>query len=298
MPLTSRRAVVFVGARIEARQRLQSTWWRRSWLISGLFGWGFAVIINPYESPQAGGQSRNRKIGRLKRTVFGCLAVTGVLGLLVALLLPATRGSGEAARRNWCRNNLKQIALALQSYEDVHHALPPAYTVDAMGKPLHSWRTLILPFMERRDLYETIDLSKPWDDPANRAAFETSVQAYRCPSVDCPMTHTTYLAVVAPGGCFRPTKPRKLAEITDDPDLTLMVMEVAAERAVHWMSPTDTTESEIVTLGDLAKLPHPGAAQAVTVSGSVLIVSATWKPDKLRALVSIAGNDDAIAGAD
>jgi type II secretory pathway pseudopilin PulG len=255
------------------------------------------VRINPYESPQ-GGQSPERKTGGLKSTLFGCFAIMGILALLIALLLPAVRYSSEPARRSQCRNNLKQIALALLSYEDVHHALPPAYTVDANGKPLHSWRTLILPFMERQDLYEKIDLSKTWDDPANQAAFETSVPAYRCPSVVCPMTQTTYLAVVAPGGCFRPTEPRKLAEITDDPDLTLMVMEVAAERAVHWMSPTDATEAEMVNLGDLAKLPHPGAAQAVTVSGSVLIVSATWKPDKLRALVSIAGDDDAIAGAD
>ena len=45
-----------------------------------------------------------------------------------------------------CVNNLKQIALALHNYEEVYKVLPPAYTVDAQGRPLHSWRTLILPY--------------------------------------------------------------------------------------------------------------------------------------------------------
>jgi hypothetical protein len=251
--------------------------------------------VNPYKSPKTAGQSPGQKIGRI---LFGCIGVACVVALLGALLLPATRGGArEAARRSQCGNNLKHIGLALLEYEEAYRALPPAYTVDANGKPLHSWRTLILPYVEQFDLYKKIDLSKPWDDPANKTAFEASIPTYQCPSVVCPATHTTYLAVVAPGGCFRPTRPRELLEITDDRDLTLMVIEVAAERAVHWMSPTDAGESEIVNLGTVTKLPHRSVAQAVTASGSVLLVGANSKPDKLRALISIAGNDDVIAGA-
>lgn len=255
-------------------------------------------IDNPYESPQNGGQPPEPKTNRLMRSALGCLGVIGVFGLLVALLLPATRSAREPARRNTCMNNLKQIGLALLNYEAVYHALPPAYTVDTDGKPLHSWRTLILPFIERRDLYEKIDLSKPWDDPANRAAFETPIHVYRCPSADCPATHTTYLAVVAPDGCFQPTEGRKIAEITDDPNLTLMVMETGTEQAVHWMRPSDATEEQIMNLGTVAALAHPGAVQAVTASGAILIVAADSSPDRLRALISISGDDDALAGAD
>jgi hypothetical protein len=158
---------------------------------------------------------------------------------------------------------------------------------------------LLLPFLDEQALYEKIDLSKPWDDPANRAAFETHVSTYRCPSVACPATHTTYLAVVAPQGCFRPTAPRKLSEITDGRDLTLMVMEVEGDRAVHWMSPSDTSEQEILDLGAVARLPHSGGAQAVCVSGRVLFLSAPsgdLTTARLQALISIAGNDDAVAG--
>ncbi len=95
------------------------------------------------------------------------LAVLAILALLIAFLLPATRSSRGAARRAQCTNNLKQIALALHNYEQAYKSFPPAYTVDANGRPLHSWRTLILPFLEQESLYRAIDLSKPWNDPAN-----------------------------------------------------------------------------------------------------------------------------------
>jgi hypothetical protein len=228
-------------------------------------------------------------------TVLSLLVVTGIIGVLVALLLPASRGSREAGRRMHCHNNLKQIALALHHYEDEYGALPPAYTVDANGKPLHSWRTLILPYLEQKALYETIDLSKPWDDAANKAALETPLAVYRCYSVKCPPTHATYLAVVSAGGCLRPAHSRELAEITDDHNLTLAVVEVPAGKAVHWMSPRDVSEAEIVNQRTDPGLPHRGGFQAATVSGQTIFLSADTKPAKLRALMSIAGNDNAAA---
>jgi hypothetical protein len=252
------------------------------------------VSINPYSSPETGGQPPE-KAGSWKPTLLGVLAVFAAIGMLIALLLPARRGAGEAARRSQCINHLRQIALALQTYEQVHHALPPAYTVDAEGRPLHSWRTLILPFMEQQELYEKIDLTKPWDDPANREACETQVFSYRCPSATCPSTHTTYLAVVGTGGCFRPTEPRKLAEITDDHDRTLMVVEADSGRAVHWMSPADVSEREVLKLGSADRLPHRKGAAAVSVSGQPLFLTADFQLSRLRALVSIAGNDDEAA---
>ena len=103
----------------------------------------------------------------------GCVQVLLVLGIIVVLLvlfLPFTSAVPRpAARRAQCTNNLKQIGLALHEYVQEYDALPPAFTVDAQGRPLHSWRTLILPFLEQEALYKTIDLSKPWNDPANAA---------------------------------------------------------------------------------------------------------------------------------
>jgi len=198
-------------------------------------------------------------------------------------------------RRVLCANNLKQIALALQNYESVHQSLPPAYTVDVEGRPLHSWRTLILPYLEQQPLYETIDLSKAWDDPVNRGARETKLLVYQCPSADCPPGHTAYLAVLAANGCFRATGPRRLSEITDNPDSTLMVVDADSGHAVPWMSPRDTDEQWLLNLGTVARLPHPGGAQVVCVGGNVLFLSAGLQAATLRALVSIDGNDDNVA---
>jgi type II secretory pathway pseudopilin PulG len=250
---------------------------------------------NPYESPHPSGESPVQKTGMLGRRLVQVLLVVVVVGVLVALLLPAVRSAPGAARRAQCINNLKQIAIALRNYESDYHSLPPAYTVDKDGKPLHSWRTLILPYLEQQSLYEKIDLSKPWDDPANKEAYESEVSVYRCPSADLPRNHTTYMAVVAPGGCFQPTKPRKLSEITDAPNLTLMVVEVDPEHAVPWMAPTDASEQWILNLGTDARLPHRGGRQAVCVGGNVLFFSSDLEPATVRALISIDGHDDAIA---
>jgi Protein of unknown function (DUF1559) len=80
------------------------------------------------------------------------LAVVGILGVLIGLALPAIRSARSAGHRPPCQSNLHNVVLALLSYENAYHALPPAYTVDANGRPLHSRRTLILPYLEEEDL--------------------------------------------------------------------------------------------------------------------------------------------------
>ena len=103
------------------------------------------------------------------------------IGILVGLLLPAVQAAREAARRMQCSNNMKQIALAMHNYEAVYKAFPPAYTTDANGQPLHSWRTLLLPYMEQQALYSQIDLNKPWDDPVNLPFSQVVITHLRLP---------------------------------------------------------------------------------------------------------------------
>jgi type II secretory pathway pseudopilin PulG len=105
---------------------------------------------NPYESPHTAGEPPVRQPSKLTRRLFEWLVVLGIIAILVALFLPAIRSAPNAARRSQCNNNLRNIALALQNYAEVYQALPPAYTVDADGRPLHSWRTLILPYIEQK----------------------------------------------------------------------------------------------------------------------------------------------------
>ena len=245
---------------------------------------------NPYASPETLSVTPEL-VKKRGFPFFKLLIVFGIVAVLVSLLLPATRRGGDGARRTQCKNNLKQIALALHNYESTYHALPPAYTVDAAGKPLHSWRTLILPWVEQLDLYNTIDLSKPWDDPANAEALKTVPHVYRCPSVALAPGFTSYLGNVGTNACFHPTAPRAFSEITDGLPNTLMVIEVAQEHAVHWMAPQDASEKIVLNFGSNGKLAHSGGTQAARADGSVRFISENVSPETLRALISIADNE-------
>jgi hypothetical protein len=224
------------------------------------------------------------------------LALVAIVGLAAALLLPAVRSGREPARRNSCMNNLKQIGLALSNYESMHGAYPPAYTVDAEGRPLHSWRTLILPYMEQKALYEQIDLTKPWDDPANEQVRNTVLPIYQCPSNPDHDPEqegfTTYLAVVTPDSVIRTAGSQKYDDLPSAAQ-TLLVIDAALSQATHWMSPVDADEQLLIGLDSESKLPHAGNIfLALFVDGHVSALSATTEAPVLRALISASADDN------
>lgn len=202
------------------------------------------------------------------------LVACSIIVTLIAFLMPPVRMSREAARRVQCRNNLRRIGLALHNYMDVYGGLPPAYTVAADGKRLHSWRTLILPFADNQALYDKIDLTKPWDDQANAAVFAASPHFYHCPATEgIPANHTTYLAMVGLDRCLHPTESRLLSEITDEPAETLMVIEVSPQLSVHWMEPEDKGVQFLGNIASSTNFAHKEGVHAAFVDGRVKLLS-------------------------
>jgi type II secretory pathway pseudopilin PulG len=245
---------------------------------------------SPLPGPYFVEVATTRKVGPvviLVRVLVGF----GILATLVALMMPVTRSARPAARSSQCKNNLKQIGLALHNYVDSYRALPPAYTVDAQGRPLHSWRTLILPYLDQAPLYGKIDLSKPWDDPVNAKAFETEIATYSCPSATFEKCHTSYMAVVGSNACFQPTAPRKLSEITDNHAQTWMVIEADPKLAVHWMSPLDADDTVLFGFGPKSKMSHAPGTHVLLVDGTIRVVPGEMSEAERRALISIAGGD-------
>jgi hypothetical protein len=114
-----------------------------------------------------------------------------VIPCLIALLLPAVQQAREAARRTQCKNNMKAIALAMHNYHDTYGSFPPAYIPDENGKPMHSWRVLILPMLDQQFLYSQYDFDQPWDSPANRSVMDRMPAIYGCPSSPDAKGNTT-----------------------------------------------------------------------------------------------------------
>lgn len=119
-------------------------------------------------------------------TLIELLVVIAIIAILISLLLPAVQQAREAARRTQCRNNLKQIGLALHNYLDVHSMFPPAFVSDISTNDTAggqwSIHARILPYLDQANLYNQADLSLAYDDPANGDIASQRVAAYLCPS--------------------------------------------------------------------------------------------------------------------
>ena len=227
--------------------------------------------------------------------IIKLLKIVGViliLAFVIALMLPEVSRAREAARRSQCKNNLKAISLALHNYHDKYFAFPPAYTVDEEGNRLHSWRTLILPYLEQQKLYETIDLSKPWNDPVNAVAYRTVIPAFKCPYDRSATPNTTYLTIVAPDSLLRPVQSCKLADITDGASNTLMVVEVIQEKAVHWMEPLDLDDGMLRNKDATKRKSHIGGGHGALADGSVRFLSDKMPYEQIQALFTVDGREN------
>ena len=196
--------------------------------------------------------------------VFGFAAL-----ILGALLMPATRSAPQARNLAICSNKLRRIAVALRDYAQAHGHLPPAHTLAADGTVLHSWRTLILPYLGEKQLFASIDLTRPWNDPVNATARETPVPAFACPTSAKDDTFTHYQVVILPEGLFRPDGAASLQEFAAADPNTVIVVDAPADRAVKWIEPRDV-EGEAFLTEHLWSSNHAGERlRAITADSQV-----------------------------
>jgi prepilin-type N-terminal cleavage/methylation domain-containing protein len=168
---------------------------------------------------------RNRSPSRwLGFTLIELLVVIAIIAILIALLLPAVQQAREAARRTQCKNNLKQIGLALHNYHDVHGVFPPLKTWDnGLDCPTggnswsnmggFSWRVFILPYMDQAPTYNLFNFNQHvqtqcnTNDPAFQATLNNVINkqvidAYICPSDDVLPLEASGTAGTNYGGAF------------------------------------------------------------------------------------------------
>lgn len=216
--------------------------------------------------------------------------------LIVKFFESQIRAAHEAARRMQCTNNLKQIMIAFHNYHDTNGSFPPAFTVDDNGKPLHSWRVLILPYMEQKALYDSIKLDEPWNSEHNKKFHDMMPPIYRCPS--CTLWNekreTTYCMVVGEDTLGKTDgNGIKLRQITDGTSNTIGVLERKTSEC--WMAPVDITQKDtyfgINRRHNGIGSEHTEGVNAAYCDGSVRFISETIDLDVLKAILSIAGGE-------
>lgn len=145
-------------------------------------------------------------------------------------------GGPERARS---MNNLKQIMIAIHSYHDVHGHLP-ANVTDKDGKPLLSWRVLLLPYLEHGELYQKFKLDEPWDGENNQKLVESMPKVFKSPKQDAKLADkTTYLAPFGKGLMWEKGVKVQLQGILDGTSNTIAVVEADDDRATIWTKPDD-----------------------------------------------------------
>jgi prepilin-type processing-associated H-X9-DG protein len=206
------------------------------------------------------------------------------VGMMSALLLPATQAARDAARRNQSQNNLKWIGLSLQNYHDKHNQFPSHATYDGNGKPLLSWRVYMLPELEEQALFEQFHLDEPWDSEHNKKLIDKMPAVFQHPGVALP-GKTVYQAIVGKGAAFDEKGGVPLQSFTDGTSKTVMVVEVAPEKAVPWTKPADwefDPEKEI-DASDFGGVWAGGIFNAVFGDGHVEVLTRSDNPKELKA---------------
>ena len=200
--------------------------------------------------------ARNARAGF---TLIELLVVIAIIAILIALLLPAVQMAREAARRTACKNNLKQMGLALHNFESTYDRFPSAgqakrggtgpdagqnvffdmdQILERRGGASHSVQTHLLPYIEQANVYNLIDLDYRYDYPSdlpeaptNQRATQQTIATFVCPSTpnrtltdDEGYGYTDYSApvTVAPGLSGDPNQPRYKCALNGDSSCKMM----------------------------------------------------------------------------
>lgn len=214
----------------------------------------------------------------------------------MSLILPGTGHYGPL-RRTRCLNNIHNVGVALHNYHSIYGTLPPAYITDANGRPMHSWRVLILPFLDRNDLYAEYRFDEPWDGPNNLKLRDVIVDTFTCPEDHggTPSTQTSYVAVVGGDTMWPGDRGMTLDDVTDGLGKTLLVVEIA-NSGIHWLEPRDLHVSQMSRTingksGQGISSMHPLGACVVFADGRGRYLSNETPATTIEALLTIRGGE-------
>jgi hypothetical protein len=301
-----------------------------SWL--PIIGWHAVQVTTAVAGAIAGllglkdiRRSQGRMTGRgLAWTGIGISFAATFLIMPPVLLLRVLPVALEARNQKLSMTRLKAIVSAMHQYHDTYSQFPPAVVSSREGKPLYSWRVLLLPFLGQKKLYEQFRLDEPWDSPANQPLLEQMPAEYAPPSGPFPPADfaTHYMVFDGPEAVFQSAEPPKwlndplnqtrissyqvypqrpgeravynfgkssrIASITDGTSGTILLVE--ADERVPWTKPQDVAYAANQPLPRLGGL-YRGAFLVAMADGSVRIVSKKTSEKTIRAAITANGGE-------
>ena len=243
--------------------------------------------------------------GRSKSVRWAAGAVVSAI-ILACLLFAVIRLGGQSVSRltasrdqSMSIRNLQRIAEALNAYAADHGNYPPPAKVDKSGKRLHSWRVLILPYLDEQELYNEIDLSVGWDDPINAAVLRRMPAVYSHPNSakHGMFNQSGYYLVTGPGTLFPSSGPLGRNDILDDPTQTVLVIEAIPTSVTgSWAEPGDV--DFVAMQGTIGGDPSTevgglldGGVAMVTTDARGHFLPETTDPLVLRSLITPQGGE-------
>lgn len=193
-------------------------------------------------------------------------------------------------------DNLQQIGQAMEKYYKANGHFPPACTLDGNGKPEHSWRALLLPYLVDYPFRGKYDFTVPWNSPQNTQLAMLPPNCFVGPGDKNAMTgDTSYVVIQGSNLVFDKDTQRKINEIADGPQQTLLVVE-AYGCGINWLDPRDPQDTAIdwtvnTPTSQLGARLGDGTIFVLTADGKVHRITDRIPSDQLRGMATINGGE-------